>query len=699
MLNVDDADTDETSTSVPEVSDTWFSFKELMMQELHLKVSRFRAGQIKMFAKNWSKITNDPWILRSVYGCEIEMQYRPRQYKIPTPIQFTESEEKQIDLEIKSMLEKEIIKPSVHEQGEYISNIFIRQKNDGSVRTILNLRSLNEMVVHRHFKMETLQSALNLVIPGCYMASIDWKDAYYSVPIANVSQKYLKFFWKGTLYCFLCLPNGLSSGPRMFSKLVKPINSHLRKNNHIITSYLDDSLLVGATLSDCRNSVRETVNLVSSLGFTPHPKKSVFEPTHVITYLGFEIDSVSMTIKLLPEKATKLKQMANELINKPHTRIQTVAELLGVMTSSFPGVPLGPLYYRQLENEKALALKINKGNFDASMTISLIAQNDLKWWVTHIEKCSKSLRSKGPQVTIYTDASTSGWGGIIDDNKTGGFWSHEESYKHINELELKAIFLTLRSFTDRVQGKHVLVRCDNVTAVTYVNKMGGRSAACNTITREIMLWCQSVDIILTANHIAGVNNTEADKMSRLTENNAEWMLDPKVFEQCTNVLGIPSVDLFASRLNNQIPSYVSWKPDPYAMACDAFSISWGKNDIELFYAFPPFNLVTKIVNKVINDEATGILVVPLWTTQPWFSFLPRLLLCCPLFLSSYRQVLRHPRRQAEELPRMRLIACLISGHRWKQHAMATSQNEQSICCCLLGDNPRMNNIQCTLKLG
>ena len=71
---------------------------------------------------------------------------------------------------------------------------------------ILNLQSLNERVVYLHFKMNTLKDAISLMKPNCFMASIDRKDAYFSVPIAQVHQKYLKFQWENKLYAFTCFP-------------------------------------------------------------------------------------------------------------------------------------------------------------------------------------------------------------------------------------------------------------------------------------------------------------------------------------------------------------------------------------------------------------------------------------------------------------------------------------------------------------
>ena len=75
--------------------------------------------------------------------------------------------------------------------------------------------------------MDTLYTIIKLVEKDCFMASIDLKDAYYSVPIAASYRKYLKFSWKGSLYQFTCLPKGLSCGPRKFTKLLKPALSDL----------------------------------------------------------------------------------------------------------------------------------------------------------------------------------------------------------------------------------------------------------------------------------------------------------------------------------------------------------------------------------------------------------------------------------------------------------------------------------------
>ena len=93
---------------------------------------------------------------------------------------------------------------------------------------ILNLKKLNESMPYIHFKMETIKSILTLVTPYCYMATVEIKDGYFSVPILLEHQKYLKFYFRGKRYQFKFLTNGLFLGSHKFTKLSKPLFFYLR---------------------------------------------------------------------------------------------------------------------------------------------------------------------------------------------------------------------------------------------------------------------------------------------------------------------------------------------------------------------------------------------------------------------------------------------------------------------------------------
>ena len=77
-----------------------------------------------------------------------------------------------MDQEIHTLLQKAVIEEAYHSYGEFVSNVFLRPKKGGRFRMILNLRNLNSHVEYNKFKMDSLQSILKVVTPGCYMAQL-----------------------------------------------------------------------------------------------------------------------------------------------------------------------------------------------------------------------------------------------------------------------------------------------------------------------------------------------------------------------------------------------------------------------------------------------------------------------------------------------------------------------------------------------
>jgi len=153
-------------------------------------------------------------------------------------------------------------------------------------------------VSHYHFKMDSLSTITKLVSQNCYMASVDMKDTYYSIPIRSSDRTFFRFIWEGELHEFTCLPSGLSCAPRIFTKILKLPLSTLHKQGHIAVAHLDDLYLQGQTYEKGLRNVIDTTVLLDTLGLVVHPEKSTFIPTQVLTILGFVINSVTMTIQL-----------------------------------------------------------------------------------------------------------------------------------------------------------------------------------------------------------------------------------------------------------------------------------------------------------------------------------------------------------------------------------------------------------------
>ena len=380
----------------------------------------FQAGCISDASLLWRKLTSDQEILDIVHGMHIEFNQLPIQLVPCLNTHIADENQIHVDKEKSSLLDKKVIVPSPREHREFISPIFLRGKKDGSFRMVLNLKKLNRFVVYHHFKMDTIWSAVNMMKPNCYMASIDLKDAYYSVPICQEQQKFLKFIWKGKVYNFTCFPNGLALCPRKFTKHMKPAYCYLRQQGHFSVSYIDDSYLQGDDYDDCLSNIIDTIKLLDKLGFVIHPSKSVFEPKQKITFLGFILDSVGMRITLTAERNDAIKQASCELLAKQNPVIRDVVKVIGLMVSSFPGVMYGPLHYNSLEMDKTEALRKKKGNFDKKMSLSIEATVELQWWIDTLPYSYNEISHGNPNITISSDASFIGWGSTCMGLRTGG---------------------------------------------------------------------------------------------------------------------------------------------------------------------------------------------------------------------------------------------------------------------------------------
>ena len=315
----------------------FISFLPNLLAYLHNSCSNFQAGRVANNFSAWTKITNDKEILSDVLGVHIECTETPVQYRCPAQT-IPEHEHPTMKQEIDKLIQKRVITTARYDPKQIISSIFLRPKKDGSYRLILNLKKFNESVTYHHFKMGSLCTITKLIAQNCFMAAIEMKDAYYSIPIRYSDRKFLRFQWDKVLYQFTCLPNGLCCAPRKFTKILKPLLANLHTKGHISVAYLDDLYLQGQTYDQCIANVIDTTLMLEELGFLVHPTKSVLIPTQEIIVLGFVINSVTMTVRLTQEKAMSLKQDCTKLIKCPITTIREVAKVIGKVVSSFPGV-------------------------------------------------------------------------------------------------------------------------------------------------------------------------------------------------------------------------------------------------------------------------------------------------------------------------------------------------------------------------
>ena len=626
-------------------------------------LSRFVPGNIRNYQDRWESLTSDRDILQTVSGLKVEFMESNAPLPSPRISYSSNSKSRILKSEISSLESRGIITKVAHVPGEILSPVFLKEKSDGSHRLILNLRDLNDHVEKIHFKMETISSILKLIKKDAYMVKLDIKDAYYSVPISSDHQKYFRFQFGEHLYQYTVLPNGFSPGPRKFTKLLKPVFAELRKKLILVAGYLDDLLSSAILQEECIRNLVKIINLLISLGFYINVPKSVFTPSQIMEFLGFIIDSCSMTIRLTPKKVSKMIDLCNQILSSRKLTIRMVASLLGKISSSLIAVEFGRLHYRSLERCKLSALESSQWNFNAKMKLDEAARLDILWWRNNVKGSYKSFAVSNPSITISTDACDIGWGASLKDTRAGGLFSHSEIDTHINVKELMACSFGLRSLLDDLFDIHALVLMDNTSAVQALNKMGSmKSLDLDIISKDIWEWAMERKISLSASHIPGIFNKEADIESRKDDRSLEWSLNPEDFDSLLQELEFsPEIDLFASRLNAKIHPFVSYRPDPLASHVNAFSLDW--SDLP-FYAFPPFPCISSCIQKVVQDRATGIIIVPDWPNQIWYPEILRLAVSNRILFPARKNLLLLPTDDASHHPiwkRLPLIGVVISG--------------------------------------
>ena len=123
----------------------------------------------------WTEITNDKEILSDVSGVSIECTETPVQHWLPSQ-KFDDHEPfNRIKQEINKLVDKRVIEAVEYNPQHILCSIFVTPKRDESYRLTLNLKKFSRLVVNHHFKMHSLYTITKLLVPNCFMASIDLK--------------------------------------------------------------------------------------------------------------------------------------------------------------------------------------------------------------------------------------------------------------------------------------------------------------------------------------------------------------------------------------------------------------------------------------------------------------------------------------------------------------------------------------------
>ena len=242
-------------------------------------------ARLQQFWEKWEVLGSSPKVVTILReGYTLPFRFRPNLTRSPTVISKYVNLQRQSHLleALYQLTNKNAVKPVENQNSlGFYNRLFLVPKPNNRWRPILNLSTLNTFLNTESFKMETAETLRTSLQVGEWVTSIDFKDAYFHMPIHSQSRKYMRFHIQGRSYQFKALPFGLSTAPMEFTVVAKEVKLMALQRGIRIHQYLDDWLVRATSHQTCLQHTLTLVALCRELGWLVNKEKSELDPKQV----------------------------------------------------------------------------------------------------------------------------------------------------------------------------------------------------------------------------------------------------------------------------------------------------------------------------------------------------------------------------------------------------------------------------------
>ena len=597
----------------------------------------FTANSLSKNVDFWKTVCDNDTIIDWVSnGVPIPFKTKPESFEIPNRI-LNKVQTAFIDSEINKLVDIGAIS-KVSYKPTCVSPIHCVPKKSGDFRLIVDLRFLNEQCDVPKFSNENIKSVCDIIETDDDLITVDLKNGFYHIGIQSEYKQYLGIKWKDNYYIWNVLPFGLSASPYFFHKILRPVVQYLRQKGLRIVFYVDDGILMSKII-ECQKEL--LLRVLTDLGWYVNMEKSCLMPSKSAEYVGYIVHSTSSKkvpwIQVPLKRVKKLKYEIKRVLKTKRLTARKLASLAGQCISMTRVIVPGKLLLRNVYR-----LLATRKTWQDILLINKQAEADLQWWLEALDGWNGChVKPKVIDMQITTDASSSGWGAFTGDLQAAGFWNKRMSFKPSNYREMMAILLALKSFKHMTKNKVVHILSDNITAIANINHLGSSHKELSELATAIWSEAYTNGTHLVCSHISGVNNTTADRLSRLPPK-YEWELHPQLFRLLDHTWGPHTIDRFASLTTTKVKRYNSRFWDPLSEGVNALAQqNW---QLENNYVNPPFALINKVLDVVTKQKCLATILTPIWKAQTWYTRLKKMSVAPPI-----------------KLPK-RLATCLRQGH-------------------------------------
>ena len=217
--------------------------------------------------------------------------------------------------------------PKDHQPGKFRLIIDLSSPMGASINDGIN-SDLTSLTYPR------VDNAIALINSAGLMVKLDLSAAYRHVPVHPDDQGLLAIRWGGARYLDTALPFGLCSAPKIFTAMADGLSWCMLCEgvSHLI-HYVDDFFCSPPQSSRCGQSLQVAIRLCEDLGFPVAPDKVVL-PATTLTFLGIELDSAKLEMRLLQEMLERLKGSLGKWLNMDSTTKRQLQSIIGKLSDA-----------------------------------------------------------------------------------------------------------------------------------------------------------------------------------------------------------------------------------------------------------------------------------------------------------------------------------------------------------------------------
>ena len=371
-------------------------------------------------------------------------------------------------------------------------------------------------------KYATVDQAVRRILQlgeGSYLAKIDIQHAFRNIPVNPEDRIYLGMSWRGDLYIDTVLPFGLRSAPKIINAIADAaewILLHTGVTN--LMHYLDDFLTIGSPRStECRENLQAITATCQKLGL-PLKEEKVEGPATSLIFLGIQLDTLSMEMRLPDAKLKELQDLLVAWSTKRAVKKRDLLSLIGKLSHAAKIILPGRIFLRRMIDTASKAKQL-----DHWVHLTADFRSDLAWWCCFIKSWNGRAmmqvlaNAQPPTATITTDASGT-WGCGAFWVEAGQWiqcpWRNEWQNTPIHAKELLPIILAIATWGPYWRPSPIKVLCDNMAVVNIITSNTSRDKLVMHLLRGLHFVSAFYSIQVKIQHIAGSDNTIADAISR-----------------------------------------------------------------------------------------------------------------------------------------------------------------------------------------